>query len=92
MNPASTIADMVAGPQGLLNRRERSVFDGQLPDGSIPERMDSFMPRVSKGNPRAAELYKKKGRMRRERKMGGAPDAREEAIDELVGLLARRGV
>lgn len=37
-------------------------------------------------------LHRKKGRMRRERKTGAAPQAEEAAIDHLVGLLARRGV
>lgn len=37
-------------------------------------------------------LHRKKGRMRRERMTGAAPQVEEAAIDHLVDLLARRGV
>jgi hypothetical protein len=37
-------------------------------------------------------LHRKKARMRRERMTGASPDADEVSIDQLVGLLARRGV
>ena len=37
-------------------------------------------------------LYRKKGKMRRDRMTGSVPEVAEGEIDQLVGLLARRGV
>jgi hypothetical protein len=62
----------------------------KLADGADLSEVDTFSS--DKRTRLTQRLHQKKGTVRRERKLSGISDVSEESIDQLIGLLAKRGV